>query len=495
MGKLSDLAFVVFASPLLAFLLSLVVPDRARWERAAYLSAYVGLPLLYAAFNTFGAVHDPIIGALSLVRGGPTYSPLDVTDSLVIPPGLALAFWVWRRPVPAAAVRQRLVLLVAAVAGLASIATSGPETERGVRFDGSSVETPTGVYSVNAVGVFRDGQLEYSTLYLREDENIWLQVRDTRHLEQRYITLMPYGITFDPDSGEVIVGMGVQGVLIGSPDGRWTLAGAEGRFRPTDFSALGKAEGLLTDAWFWVVALGLSSCALVVGMLIADFRQNRLWTLAIGFAPGAGVAILTAIVLSTAELFATANQPVGFVILALVVGFVPITVVAALGANPRVREAMQYGLRIPAFVLTALAVQGFGHYPEPERSHGPGYPEPALSLSTDFVNDGAAALVIATMAGFLLAISLVVASWARSRYWRSAVLAFLAVLGSVVVAFMWWLQLDAALTFSKIAAGLLVALIGVTFGLYLRWRERVDPPRESRRRRSPPNPPPFLRPG
>ena len=56
-GKLSDLAWVVFALPLLAFLLSLFTRGHEFAARAAFLSAYAGLPLLYAAFNTFEPVH------------------------------------------------------------------------------------------------------------------------------------------------------------------------------------------------------------------------------------------------------------------------------------------------------------------------------------------------------------------------------------------------------------------------------------------------------
>ena len=51
-GKLSDLAWVVFASPLLALLLSLAVPRRSYAERTVFGVAYFGLPLPYVAFNT-----------------------------------------------------------------------------------------------------------------------------------------------------------------------------------------------------------------------------------------------------------------------------------------------------------------------------------------------------------------------------------------------------------------------------------------------------------
>ena len=65
-GKLSDLAWVVFASPLLAFVLSLFLGRRVFGRRAAIITAYVGLPALYAAFNTFEPVHDRILWGLSL---------------------------------------------------------------------------------------------------------------------------------------------------------------------------------------------------------------------------------------------------------------------------------------------------------------------------------------------------------------------------------------------------------------------------------------------
>ena len=50
-GKLSDLAWVIFASPLLAFLLSFVVGRKPLGQRVAFVVAYVGLPLLYLCSN------------------------------------------------------------------------------------------------------------------------------------------------------------------------------------------------------------------------------------------------------------------------------------------------------------------------------------------------------------------------------------------------------------------------------------------------------------
>ena len=74
-GKLSDLAWMVFAPPLLAFLLSLAAPRKPVWGRAIFIAAYVGLPLLYLAYNTFEPLHDGIIGVFMLVNRGDYGSP------------------------------------------------------------------------------------------------------------------------------------------------------------------------------------------------------------------------------------------------------------------------------------------------------------------------------------------------------------------------------------------------------------------------------------
>ncbi len=132
-GKLSDLASVVLASPLLAFLLSFVVGKSAAGQRVAFIASYVGLPLLYAAFNTFEPVHNWILRGLSIAAGGTAGSPQDVTDSVVIPVGLCIAVWVWRRGAARAeGPRLRWAILMAGVAALASVATSYPDRAVGI---------------------------------------------------------------------------------------------------------------------------------------------------------------------------------------------------------------------------------------------------------------------------------------------------------------------------------------------------------------------------
>ena len=114
-GKLSDLAWLVFTPPLLAFLLSVAARRNLRAQHLAFLVAYAGLPLLYAAFNTFDPVHELIMRGISLA-GAAAGSPRDVTDSLVIPFAWAVALRVWRRrPAASGAMRLRWAVLTSGV--------------------------------------------------------------------------------------------------------------------------------------------------------------------------------------------------------------------------------------------------------------------------------------------------------------------------------------------------------------------------------------------
>ena len=229
-GKLSDLAWLVFALPLLAFLLSFATRGNLTTaRRLSFLAAYAGLPLLYAAFNTFDPVHDLIMRGISLA-GGAAGSPRDATDSLVIPLAWVAALWVWRRP-PAAsgAMRLRWAVLVAGVAALASVATSQlePLPVRGatlvgisegavvvvaldsviyesldggltwnssalpweaVSWGGQSVDTPTGRYTFDGPRILCVSanrcpeQVAFSTEYLQRDANVWVQRTSTQDL-------------------------------------------------------------------------------------------------------------------------------------------------------------------------------------------------------------------------------------------------------------------------------------------------------------------------
>ena len=298
-GKLSDLAWMMFAPPVLAYVLSFATLGSAQGQRAAFAAAYAGLPLLYAAFNTFQPVHDAILRVLGSIGGDGPRSPLDPTDSLVIPLAMAAALWVWLRPpLESESVRARLALLVAAAAALASVASSYA-TDFGVRdvgrtasetigahvsahylasggsyesMDGGltwtetsedyvplegqnrsdlEVKTPSGdVFIVDGTDIIREvggpevedqSEVVYSYEYLRSGGNRWMQALDKREVQDRVIATRALDLFYDDQSGNLIVAMGLQGVVVVAPDGTSTRI-AVGPYSPTDFSFGNKAR-------------------------------------------------------------------------------------------------------------------------------------------------------------------------------------------------------------------------------------------------------------
>lgn len=299
-GKISDLAWMVFAPPLLAYALSLIPGRSALARRAVFGIAYAGLPLLYAAFNTFEPVHNAISRGLALVGGSGPGAPLDPTDSAVIPFAMAAALWVWRRPpLRPEAVRTRLALLTMAVAAVATVASSPPRSVEGITNvqadeDGTAraiaykegapitayesadggltwtqegedipssepstrVRTPSGdYYAIVGTDIVRTGgggrEVVYSAAYLSEGPNEWLHVRETREHGYRELTFAPRAIAYDEASGNVIAAMGLQGVVVIAPDGAWRAV-AVGPFEPTDFSVVSKLRELGNFLFLWL---------------------------------------------------------------------------------------------------------------------------------------------------------------------------------------------------------------------------------------------------
>ena len=334
-GKLSDLAWMMFAPPVLAFVLSFATLGSLRAQRAAFAAAYAGLPLLYVAFNTFQPVHDVVLHVLGFVGGDGPRSPLDPTDSIVIPLAMAAAIWVWRQPsLETQSIRARLVLLATVAAVLASVASSyagnwgieqvgktasgtlganiggfyesmdggltwtkagedfvplerqkwielelknpsgpvfmldspyikgeGRELVRG-EVSGSilildsphiirewtelGVEKPPRVFfgedgRVTTYGIsgFRD--VVYSYKYLQSGGNRWMQALDNRDVHSRAIATEPLDLFYDDQTGNLILAMGLQGVVVVTPDGTSTQV-AVGRYSPTDFSFWSKTR-------------------------------------------------------------------------------------------------------------------------------------------------------------------------------------------------------------------------------------------------------------
>ena len=327
-GKLSDLAWLVFAAPLLAFALSFAARGSVAAQRWAWRVAYIGLPLLYLAYNSIAPLHDAIMSAFSLARGTPGASPFDPTDSVVIPFGVGIALWVWRRSAtaPKPNLRLRLSALTAVVASLATIATSYAPPLNGITtichsdnargweaFDSISggepiipsseepnaasddapicgekqVETPRGTFRIQGDRIVRTfgGETETAftaTVFNKRADTIAIEAATAETLDNafRIVTINPHSIYYSPKSDEVVAAMGLQGVVVGTADGKWTREGV-GRFQPIDLSVFGRIKNVLTHSKLVAMALGLSGTLTALALLFAGCHKRTL-TKAIG---------------------------------------------------------------------------------------------------------------------------------------------------------------------------------------------------------------------
>ena len=509
-GKLSDLAWMVFAPPLLAFLLSFLTRRIPRVERASWLAAYVGLPLLYAAFNTFEPVHYWILQGLSVASGGTAGSPLDVTDSLVIPFGWVIAIWVWRqRVVGPATQRLRWGLLVAGVAALASVATSPFEpdhgvTKVGVSADGTvhasdgygglyqsrdggynwterssdsddivwgdiSVDTPRGLYVIRGSHISfvdADGRPEpvYSTAYLRTPGNVWVQKHESGLQLASEVVTRPLGIVYGARSGNLIVAMGRQGVVVGTPDGRWERF-AVGRYSPTNFSFAAKTRLLLSRLDFWALAVALS-----LSMTGAAQLYSRQWG-EDRHPPAIGrrivmalLAVLAAAVIAwiLSSVFLNDGRfvfgPIGIYGLLVLAPFLVGTAICTMPLRSKVRRGLALSIGTLSVIGSCIMLLMFGGTSADDNF----YP---LYFS------------VIGVPAFTLGITAMAVSCPQPKYWPMVGTALMGMIGLVVLAFMLWLHLGIALFLAKVSAFLLTALLAYVLAGYLR-RKTAKPDAE-----------------
>ena len=125
------------------------------------------------------------------------------------------------------------------------------------------MDTSRGRYTLDGPDVIRvalDGrrQIAYSTSYLLEDGNTWIQQYATNSLSsRRALASEPIDLVFDEMSGNLVLTMGILGVVVGTPGGEWVEVDV-GRFRPADFTFAAKTLMLLTHLGFWLTALTLA---------------------------------------------------------------------------------------------------------------------------------------------------------------------------------------------------------------------------------------------
>jgi hypothetical protein len=125
-GKLSDLAGLVVAPPLLALLATVLVPRLPGRFAAIGSTAATGVGFAVVKCTSAGAA---AASAAWSVVNGPSMVGADPTDLFALP-GLGIAWWVWTRvrdrPAPTRLVRLVRVAVLLPAAALAVAATSAP---------------------------------------------------------------------------------------------------------------------------------------------------------------------------------------------------------------------------------------------------------------------------------------------------------------------------------------------------------------------------------
>ena len=141
--------------------------------------------------------------------------------------------------------------------------------------------TPLGDFRISGSEVLLETQSQepevfYSASHLLQESNRWLQVWKTRHLQEtRILAAGPQSITYDWEHNNLVVALGLQGIVIVRPDGS-QISAAVGPYRPAEFSKFERVKTLLISYPVWISALALSlSLVAVTSAISSPFKGNR----------------------------------------------------------------------------------------------------------------------------------------------------------------------------------------------------------------------------
>ena len=317
-----------------------------------------------------------------------------------------------------------------------------------VTIGGWGVQTPRGRYKLegpNILLVDPDGRQKvvYSTNFLTEGANGWKEAEDTRHHGERRIGSDPYRVVYDSKSGNVIVALGLQGVVVGTPDGSWKHARV-GPYSPTDFSFESKTRTLISSLEFWTIVIVLSVSWAGTALALSRSRTIVNWkTLPMALIVGAILLVMFLIFFSIPGL----NL------------FVPVLVALGIWEMHQRNEWRTATLiSISGFALItsgALVLMFGGSDAKPE------------SVYTRW-------FFPFSMAAFALAIASMAVSWRLLTYWRTVmrVIALAAVI--VVAMFFVWLHTEIPGLLVKLAIFALPAI----FALRLRNQVKEETVRD-----------------
>jgi hypothetical protein len=316
-GKLSDFAGLFFFPFVLAALLSLPL-DRLRVSsRRAGGCAIAITGVCFTLIKTVPAINLLAGDAFSQIIGYRTAFVLDPTDLLALSM-LLPAWWLWKQP--AAHARRRAGWGALAIGAAASIASQPPTPEFGiVGLELTNAGAPKTIASaVSSTYDSQDGGLTWTsanrpdvdhqayqalanrvearTSWTMSDPsdsqivyrltpgqgierstdggNSWiseLSLQPLTEAQQKYyqrytqgdphIVQGPFESAADPYTGNVIASMGVEGVLVRTPDGQWqwSKVGAYGHVNPASMDTLSIlwTPEISMELWLGVILAGL----------------------------------------------------------------------------------------------------------------------------------------------------------------------------------------------------------------------------------------------
>lgn len=153
-----------------------------------------------------------------------------------------------------------------------------PDRVIGIEWGKKSADTPRGRYVIDGPHILlvdssNRSERVYSTAHLNNGSNIWVQIVESGLRDVDEVTTQPQRIVYDPASGNLIVGMGRLGVVVGTPDGHWDSF-ALGPYSPPDFSFAGKSRLLLSRYDFWVTVLLLSIPMVAVALIFSPDQEE-----------------------------------------------------------------------------------------------------------------------------------------------------------------------------------------------------------------------------
>ena len=348
-GQLGDVAWLVFAPLMLAAVLAWLIPPRLRRQEAIVgLLAFTLTGWGFALAKTLPAFHALTVRALETALGGTVGLRRDPTDLIALP-ALLIGAYLWTHPARLPALQSKGWVALS-LAALATVANQALTSVYGINY---LQEQENDVLAIacnsSSVGVYfasQDGGLSWQLKPAQAERSLYCDGRhgvaelasdggrvryrfrpgesiersdDGGQTWRREMTLQgnqartvylegqienaAYRPHFEPGpldalvhslTGNVILAMGLEGVLVRTPDAQWRWVSA-GSFQPATMDRPGTVASFMQkEIWLALTLIGLT-----IGALAACIRRTRwgiLW-LCVGWGIW-GVTVLTSPALS-----------------------------------------------------------------------------------------------------------------------------------------------------------------------------------------------------